>query len=177
MEDLHGCSHIRREVDDHVCGEQSIKKILIQGYSVAALEQKRLTIPGAEQRTVQELGSEEGTTSLSFYHQLELHAPMVLLFTSEYLSHHPLPSLILLPNLLHKQNSCQRLGTHHQLYTGGGFLVPKAGKVKCVCPALQNFDCTFLKNHYSLCGLESIEFLAHLGFCFLCSVLDTKHYI
>lgn len=81
-----------------VGGESGCRKTLIQAHSVAALELKRPTIPGpgasgsqAERR--------EPTASRGLFRQLEACTPVVL-FSSELL-----PFLILLPNLLLKQNS------------------------------------------------------------------------
>lgn len=56
------------------------------------------------------------------------------------------------------------------------FLFP-GWRARCVWPALQDSDRTFLENHYPLCGSESREFLAHFGFRFPCSLLGTKHHL
>lgn len=47
-----------------------------------------------------------GAGSLGLVHQLELHAPVVLVSSSEPLPHGPLPSLILLSSLLLKSDRC-----------------------------------------------------------------------
>ena len=51
-------------------------------------------------------------------HQLELHTPVVLLFSSEPLPCCPFPTFPILLNLLLKPHSCSRLRNHHQLCVG-----------------------------------------------------------
>lgn len=106
VKDLNGFSDIR-EVAEHFCGwgvgvqenpDPSPQCGSPRREEAPSQGRTRVGCPGAGQR--------RRNGSLGLVHQLELHAPVVLVSSSEPLPRGPLPSLILLSSLLLKSDRC-----------------------------------------------------------------------